>query len=144
MSLKGWLVGMDNSFRFKLPCFGDADGKLIPFVCSDIPDFKVNRLFYICDVPYGEVRADHACMNADIVLIAVSGSVSVSVETNNVHNEYALSRKDFAIYIPKKSWIKAYNFSGNAVLMGLSNKEYADCDYLDDYDEYLKRIGKGS
>ena len=46
------------------------------------------------------------------------------------------------MYVPPASWIKAYEFSTDAVLVGLSDKAYKDCRYIDDYDLYQKEIRK--
>ena len=142
MNLKGWMAGLNSSFMFNLPSFEAWDGILIPFHCPEVPDFQINRLFYICGVPDGAVRANHACMNAAVILIAASGSVKVSVETENLTQEYSLDSNQLAVFIPEASWVRAYSFSENAVLLGLSDKKFTECDYLDEYSEYKTIVRK--
>lgn len=133
---------MSESYMFSLPCFEDTDGKLGTIETDFLSGFQIKRLFYIFDVPTHKLRADHACMNASTVFIAISGSVCLSIETNNVIKKYILSSKKMAVYAPATSWIKAYNFSEDAVLLGLSNREYRNCKYIDDYYEYKHYAGK--
>ena len=123
----------------RIPCFGEDDGKLIAFEPNMISGFEINRLFYIFDVPSGAVRANHACMNSKIVMIAVNGSVSVSIETNGKTEEYQLTSNTNGLIVPEASWMRAYNFSEDAILMCLSDKQYRDCEYIDDYEEYQRR-----
>ena len=130
-----------RSYRFELPCFGEDDGRLGIFEPSSIPEFQVNRMFYIFDVPRGEERANHACMNSAIVFMAMAGSVRLSVESDGETTEYLLDNKSIAVFAPQASWIKAYDFSIDAVLVGLSDRKYADCQYISDYGRYRELMG---
>lgn len=125
-----------------IPCFEDRDGKLCVLDTDMLLDFSIERIFYIFDVPKYAVRANHACMNASIFLCAVNGSVTVSAECDGIVEEYNLIANNCGVLLPECSWIKAYNFSKEAVLMCLSNKKYKDCEYIDDYEEYKRRVGK--
>lgn len=131
-----------KSYRFELPCFGENDGKLGIFEPPNIPGFQANRIFYIFEVPTGGERANHACMNSAIVFIAMAGSVTLSVESDGEKTEYLLNNKSIAVFAPQASWIEAYNFSSDAVLVGLSDRRYADCHYINDYDRYRELMGE--
>ena len=131
-----------RSYQFDLLCFGENDGKLGAFEPPSIPGFQVNRIFYIFDVPAGEERANHACMNSSILFMALAGVVSLSVETHEEKAEYILNKKTMAVFVPQSSWIRAYNFSRDAVLVGLSDRRYADCQYINDYDRYRELMRK--
>ena len=130
------------NFLIDLTCYGEDDGKLGVFETNIIPDFGINRVFYIFDVPGDKQRTDHACMNSRIVIIAIAESVSVSMEINGTTTEYFLDHKSKALFVPAGSWIKAYDFSSESILLGLSELIYDDCVYVDDYSEY-KSIIKG-
>lgn len=125
-----------KSYQFDLPYLGENDGKLGTFDPSSIPGFQVSRFFYIFDVPEGMERANHACMNSSIIFIALAGVVSLSIDYGKEKMEYRLEKKTIAVFAPQSSWIRAYNFSKDAVLVGLSDRRYADCQYINDYDRY--------
>jgi len=128
------------SYQFELSCFGENDGKLSTFEPPSVLGFQVNRIFYIFEIPKGEERANHACMNSSIVFIALSGNVTLSVETEEGINEYTLGNKTTAVFAPSGSWIRAYNFSKDAVLVGMSDRKYSDCQYENDYGRYKEII----
>lgn len=130
------------SFLIDLTCYDEDDGKLGVFETNIIPDFCINRVFYIFDVPGDKQRADHACMNSRIVLIAIAGSVSISMEIDGTTTKYILDHKSKALFVPAGSWIRAYDFSSESILLGLSELTYDDCVYVDDYSEH-KSIIKG-
>lgn len=131
-----------RSYQFELPCFGEKNGKLATFEPQSIPGFQASRIFYIFEVPAGEERANHACMNSVIVFIAMAGSVTLSVETDGEIVEYLLNNKTTAVYAPPASWVKAYDFSSDALLIGLSDRRYSDCQYITDYDRYMELMGE--
>ena len=94
------------------------------------------------DVPEGMERADHACMNASVLLIALSGTVTLSVESDGYMDNYLLDNKSVAVFVPEASWMRAYDFSSDAVLLAVSDKQYADCMYIDDYNKYKQLLEK--
>lgn len=129
-----------KNYQFELPCFSENDGRLGIFESENIPGFQINRIFYIFDVPEGKDRANHACMNASTVFFALAGSVRLSMETDGDAFEYLLDSKSKAVFAPQASWIKAYDFSYDAVLVGLSNRRYEECQYINDYNKYQKML----
>lgn len=133
---------MNKSYRFNLQSFSESDGKLGIFETASVSGFNIKRIFYIFDVPKGQKRANHACMNSAIIFIAIAGSVQISVETEGVKTTYLLNNRETAVYVPPASWVCAYHFSEETVLLGLSDKCYQDCEYIDDYELY-KSCWKG-
>ena len=125
-----------------IPYYGEEDGVLCVFEPELIPGFSVERIFYIYDVPENSMRADHVCMNATILLVPINGSVTVSVEYKGVTQEYVLDKKNRGLLIEATSWVKTYDFSAEAVLMCLSNKKYKDCEYINDYEDYKRKVIK--
>ena len=79
-------------------------------------------------------------MNARMILMVVSGSVRLSIETDSEVKEYYLNNRCTAIVVPEASWIKAFDFSSGAVLVGFSDKKYKDCEYIDNYNTFKELI----
>jgi hypothetical protein len=46
------------------------------------------------------------------------------------------------LYIPNNIWREMFDFSPDAVLMVFASQIYDEEDYIRDYDEFLKFIGK--
>ena len=126
----------------EVPFFEETDGCLGSFEPKMIPGFEITRVFYICNVPKGIERANHACMNASVVFIIISGSVTLSVEDEGHIDEYRLESNKWALYVKPATWIRAYDFSSDAVLMCFSDKSYDQCDYVSNYLEYKRRVEK--
>ncbi len=125
-----------------LPKISDVRGNL-SFVEqeSHIP-FKIERTFWIYDVPGGEDRGGHAYRVTEEFIIALSGSFDVVLDdgAGNVQT-FQLNRSYYGLYVPKMIWRQMTNFSTNSVAMVLASTRYDARDYIRDYEEFkaLKR-----
>jgi dTDP-4-dehydrorhamnose 3,5-epimerase-like enzyme len=124
-----------------LPKFDDPRGNL-SFVeeFKHIP-FKIERTYWIYDVPGGQVRGGHAFKTQHECIIALSGSFDVIVKDGKQEMRYHLNRSYYGLYIEAGLWRQMENFSTNAVAMVLSSTHYSPDDYIYDYIEFLKWRG---
>lgn len=123
-----------------LPKFLDARGNL-SFVeeLNHIP-FKIERTYWIYDVPGGEARGGHAYKENQEFIIALSGSFDVVLD-DGMHKEiYSLNRSYYGLYVPKGLWREMNNFSTNSLALVLASTPYDENDYIYDYDEFLKLV----
>ncbi len=125
-----------------LPKIADNRGNL-SFVEEDkhIP-FKIERTFWIYDVPGGEERGGHAYRETEEFIIALSGSFDVMVDDGTGNEQtFRLNRSYYGLYVPKMMWRQMTNFSTNSVAMVLASTLYDADDYIRDYEVFkaLKR-----
>ncbi len=121
----------------KLPQFADPRGNLsVIEELKDIP-FKIERTYWIYDVPGGEVRGGHAYKENQEFIVALSGSFEVVLDDGKEKKTYSLNRSYYGIYIPKGYWREITNFSTNSLALILSSTKYNRADYIYDYDEFL-------
>lgn len=106
---------------------------------SHIP-FKINRVYWIYDVPGGEQRGGHAFKKQKEFVVALSGSFNVIITDGKKENQYHLNRSYFGLYIPNGLWRHMENFSTNAVVMVLSSTIFDESDYIRDFKDYLLHI----
>ena len=122
----------------ELPKFLDARGNL-SFVEQNchIP-FKIQRTYWIYDVPGGETRGGHAFVKNEEVIIALSGSFDIIVNDGENSQRFNLNRSYYALYIPNGLWRTMENFSTNSVALEFGSESYDASDYIRDYDVFLK------
>ena len=120
-----------------LPKIEDPRGNL-SFVEEDthLP-FKIKRVYWIYDVPGGEIRGGHAFKKQKELIVALSGSFDVVINDSSKEARYHLNRSYFGLYIPNGLWRHMENFSTNAVVMVLSSTFFDEEDYIRDYTHYL-------
>ena len=121
-----------------LPKFLDARGNL-SFVeeFKHVP-FKIKRVYWIYDVPGGETRGGHAYNENQEFIIALSGSFDVILDDRKERKSFSLNRSYYGLYVPKGMWRSMENFSTNSLALVLSSTKYDECDYIRNYNEYLK------
>ncbi len=133
---------METNSLISLPKITDLRGNL-SFAEGDnhIP-FKIERVFWVYDVPGGEDRGGHAFKNTEEFIIALSGSFDVVLDDGkgNVQT-YHLNRSYYGLYVPKMMWRQKTNFSTNSVALVLASTPYDADDYIRDYSVFcsLKR-----
>lgn len=121
-----------------LPKFLDQRGNL-SFIeeFKHIP-FKIRRTYWIYDVPGGESRGGHAYKETEEFIVALSGAFEVVLDDGERKETFLLNRSYYGLYVPKGYWREMINFSTNSVGFILAPTLYEPCDYIRDYDEFLK------
>lgn len=104
---------------------------------KDIP-FKIERTFWIYDVPGGETRGGHAYKETQEFIVALSGSFDVVLDDGKEKKTFSLNRSYNGLYVPKGLWRVMENFSTNSLALVLSSTKYDADDYIRDYEEFLK------
>lgn len=120
----------------QLPKFLDARGNLSFIEQENHMPFKIQRTYWIYDVPGGEKRGGHAYKNNEELIVALSGSFDVIVDDGNEKKTFSLNRSYYGLYVPKGTWREIQNFSTNSLALILSSTRYEESDYIRDYDEF--------
>lgn len=138
-----WIRRCERSYNMtkaeiiNLPKFEDPRGNL-SFIeeINHIP-FKIERTYWIYDVPGGQIRGGHAFKEQQELIIALSGSFDVVVNNGNIEQVFSLNRSYYGLYVPAGLWRQMQNFSTNSLALVLSSTHYNEDDYIYDYKEFL-------
>jgi dTDP-4-dehydrorhamnose 3,5-epimerase-like enzyme len=120
-----------------LPKIPDPRGNLTFIESNKHIPFEIKRVFYTYDVPGGETRADHANINAEQFIVAMSGSFDVIADNGKEKKRFHLNRAYYGLYVPKMIWRGIENFSSGAVCLVLTSTPYDASDYIRNYEEFL-------
>jgi dTDP-4-dehydrorhamnose 3,5-epimerase-like enzyme len=127
-----------------LPKVGDRRGNLTFIEGSRHIPFDIQRVYWIYDVPGGEVRGSHAYRQLEEVIIAISGSFEVALDDGRTQRITSLNRSYVGLYVPAMLWRQLRNFSTNAVALVVASRPYDPEDYVRDYDEFRRLRGASS
>lgn len=121
----------------QLPKFPDERGNL-SFVeqLNHIP-FKIERTYWIYDVPGGETRGGHAYRDNEEFIVALSGSFDIVLDDSISKQSFTLNRSYYGLFVPKGVWREMENFSTNSLALVLSSTNYDARDYIRDYNDFL-------
>jgi dTDP-4-dehydrorhamnose 3,5-epimerase-like enzyme len=125
-----------NPEIIQLPKFLDARGNLsFAEQYKQVP-FKIERTYWIYDVPGGEARGGHAYRENEEFIIALSGSFDVVLDNGREKQTFSLNRSYYGLYVPKGYWREMNNFSTNSFALILASTPYKPEDYIMDYQQF--------
>ena len=116
----------------------DPRGNLTPIEGGKDVPFDIKRVYYLYDVPGGESRGGHAHKALCQLIVAVSGSFSVTLDDGKNNKTFVLNRPYQGLLVVPGIWRTLDDFSSGAVCMVLASEVYQIEDYVRDYSEFLK------
>lgn len=115
----------------------ESDEGLRPVVGTQFVPFDIKRIYYISDVPAGKIRGNHAHKSLAQLLVAINGSLEVTLDNSTSKHTYTLDSPNKATYIEPGMWRTVKKFSPGAVCLVVSSELYDESDYIRDYDQYV-------
>ena len=100
--------------------------------------FDVKRVYYLYDVPGGESRGAHAHKELEQMIVAASGSFTVTIDDGISKRSFFLNRPYQGLYVKPGLWRDLGDFSSGAVCMVLASEVYQKEDYIRDYEVFKK------
>lgn len=130
---------LDKPRIINLPKILDARGNLsIVEELKNIP-FTIKRVYWIYDVPGGEVRGGHAFIENEEFIIALSGSFDVLLDNGMEVKTFSLNRSYYGLYVPNGVWRQMLNFSTNSLALIVASTSFDLSDYIHDYELFKKQ-----
>jgi dTDP-4-dehydrorhamnose 3,5-epimerase-like enzyme len=126
----------------KLPKIEDPRGNLTFIEEENHIPFEIKRVYWIYDVPGGQLRGGHAFKEQQEFIVALSGSFDVVADDGKIKQTFSLNRSYYGLYIPKGLWREMNNFSTNSLAMVLSSTFYKEDDYIREYKDYQTWLKK--
>ena len=102
--------------------------------------FKIKRFYFHNNLKKGYIFGLHAHKKLKQIYICVSGSLKVSLISNNKKKIYILNKGSKALYIDHNVWREIETLTDNSVLCTLADQRYKKSDYIRNYNEYKKKI----
>ncbi len=122
----------------ELPKISNRAGNITPIHNTiDVP-FDIKRVFYLYDIPGGEMRGAHAHKQCHQFIIAASGAFEVMLDDGHNKRTVLLNRPYLGIHIPPGIWAAEQGFSSGAICLVLTSEKYDAADYIRDYNEFLE------
>lgn len=120
----------------------DEDGVLVPIEFNKLP-FEPKRIFYVCDVPKGEERGNHAHYETQQILICLKGMIQVKLHDGFNLSKHLLIADEF-IFVDKMIWDSQVFLSGDDILLSICSTSYDKSDYIEDFDQFISLVTKPS
>lgn len=134
---------IDECRIIELPRVEDYRGNLAYIESNKHVPFEIKRVYYIYDIPSAALRGAHGHKNLEQLVIAMSGSFTVTLDDSENKKVFHLNNPGYGLYIPPMIWRDIDNFSSGSVCMVLASEFFDENDYYRDYGEFVKS-SKGS
>ena len=121
-----------------LPKIEDPRGNLSFIESNNHIPFEIKRVYWIYDVPGGEIRGSHAYKSLQEFIVALSGSFDVVLNDGKEEKKISLNRSYYGLYVPNLLWRRLENFSTNSLCLILASAYYDEKEYIRDFDEFTK------
>ena len=132
-------MSIDNARLISLPKILDERGNLSFLEEEKHIPFKIERTYWIYDVPGGETRGGHSYKENHEFIIALSGSFDVVLDDGVVKKTFPLNRSYYGLYVPCGIWRHMENFSTNSLAFVVASTSYDAMDYVRDYNEFCSK-----
>jgi len=129
-------MSITNCKIHDLPKVEDRRGNLTFIEQEHHIPFQIRRVYWIYDVPGGQIRGGHAFKQQDEFIVALSGSFDVVVNDGEEIQTFSLNRSYYGLYIPNGIWRHMENFSTNAVALVISSTYFDETDYIRNFNDY--------
>ncbi|MCR5818050.1 MAG: FdtA/QdtA family cupin domain-containing protein [Prevotella sp.] len=124
-----------------LPKITDPRGNLTVAEGLDKVPFEIKRAYWVYDVPAGESRGGHAHKRLYQLVVALSGSFTVTLDDGHERQTVLLNHPWQGLIIETNTWRTLDDFSSGAVCLVLASEHFEEEDYIYDYDEFLRYVG---
>lgn len=104
---------------------------------KDIP-FDIRRIYYLHDVPEGEMRGSHGHRKLQQFFIALSGSFKIKIDNGISKKELLIENNGLGLYLPEGLWRELYDFSEDCICLVLASQLYEPDDYIHVYEDFLE------
>ena len=133
-----------NVREIAIPDHEDDRGNLIALEeLSEHVPFEVRRVYYAFDTQPGSVRGNHAHRLLKQLVVCVSGAFTFVCEMpDGTRTEHRLDWPNKGLLIEGMVWREIKDFSKDSVMLVLASEHYNEADYIRDYDEYLRQVGR--
>jgi hypothetical protein len=128
----------DEPRIIELPKIIDPRGNLSFFENKQQLPFSIKRIYWIYDVPGGEIRGGHGYKILEELIVALSGSFDVVLNDGVSEKKFHLNRSYYGLYVPPMWWRHVENFSTNSVGLFAASTIYEEADYIRDFEDYKK------
>ncbi|HMU46614.1 MAG TPA: FdtA/QdtA family cupin domain-containing protein [Chitinophagaceae bacterium] len=130
---------LDDVKIVQLPKILDERGNLSFFENSNQVPFDIARVYWIYDVPGGEIRGGHAYKTLKEFIVALSGSFDVVLNDGKNERKYSLNRSYMGLYVPQMIWRHMENFSTNSLALVAASHNYNESDYIRDFNDFTSQ-----
>ena len=120
-----------------------ADGCLTIAESGRQIPFEIKRVYYINQLKNRHaIRGKHAHKTLKQVILCLQGLFSLKLDNGKRRRRIRVRQSSIGVYLAPRVWHEMSHFSKDCVILVLASDFYKEPDYIRNYDEFKKYIGK--
>ena len=104
--------------------------------------FCYKRIYFLRNIPKGEIRGEHAHKELRQIFVAVSGEFTLQVSNLQEQETIQVRQGSPGILIEPGLWRRLSNFSSDAICLVLASENYNEEDYIRNFEQYKEWIAE--
>lgn len=117
----------------------DDRGHLSVFESDEI-GFKVERVYYLYNVPTDEVRGAHAHKSLRQLIFCVNGAVTLNIHDGTKETSILLDDPSKGLKLEPGMWRELKFEKPNSIVIVLASHRYDPNDYIHQYPDFLEWV----
>ena len=103
-------------------------------------DFLIKRVFYLRGINSNATRGMHSHKDLKQLIVCLNGEFTIELDNGCEKYTERMTADDHSLYVDGKVWRKMDDFSEDAVVMVLCDREYRFDEVIRDYSVFLKNL----
>lgn len=128
----------------KLQFYNDfPDGNLVIGEAKKSVPFAIKRIYFINNL-YNKIanRGKHAHKKLEQIIFCINGRFTLNLDDGKIKQSLVMDDPCYGIRLGPKLWHTMTKFSPDCVILVLADDYYNEKDYIRNYEEFLKYVGK--
>ncbi len=120
--------------------YADPRGSLAVIESGREIGFLTRRVYFMYGAGAGSARGAHAHRQLEQLIVAIQGSVDITLDNGRGECTHRLDSPARALYLGPMVWRDMRNFTADSLCFVLASELYDDADYIRDYDEFVSEL----
>ncbi len=123
-----------------LPCIADSRGKLTVIESGVQVPFRIQRAFFIYDLPPNAQRGGHAHRACHEFIVILNGHARVDLDDGGEQWHQVLTGPHEGVHVKPMTWLGLRDFAPGTICAVFASEIYDPGDYIRDYDVFLREV----
>lgn len=105
-------------------------------------NFNIKRAFFLRNVQSDQIRGKHSHKELKQLIVCLSGSYSIALDNGEMIETLQMDETNQCLFLDGKVWREMSEFSDNAVMLVLCDREYRYDEVIRDYSQFKQILNE--
>ena len=105
-------------------------------------NFNIKRAFFLRNVQSDQIRGKHSHKELKQLIVCLSGSYSIALDNGEMVETLQMDETNQCLFLDGKVWREMSEFSDNAVMLVLCDREYRYDEVIRDYSQFKQILNE--